>query len=101
MHWGSKFQKALAITGTFSAKHSIRNKRLLGLILFLQWPKCEDTEDKPYLLVPTVASYSNESVSFKWAWPILRPSPLRRLSFLSGRKEASKKFSFERKISFK
>ena len=45
----------------------------------------------------TVASYSNESFSFKWEWPILHPSPLCCTSF-GWRKEANRKLLFEWKI---
>ena len=43
----------------------------------------------------TVVSCSNESFSFKWEWPILHPSSLSCTSFFGGRKEASRKLSFE------
>ena len=49
----------------------------------------------------TEASYSNESISFKWEWPILHPSSLCCPSFMvEGKRQAGSshlndKFSFE------
>ena len=41
-----------------------------------------------------MASYSNESFSFKWEWPILHPSSLCCSSLFGGTNETSRKLSF-------
>ena len=50
----------------------------MSFLLKIRVERFYDTQVRNY----TMASYSNESVSFKWEWPILQPSSLCYPSFL-------------------
>ena len=71
------------------------SKKYYHSTTFCYWQKIKHTR---FQFKSKVASYSNESVSYKWEWPLLHPSSLCVAPFFGARKEARRKLSFEWKI---